>query len=43
MLNAFSLKFHLPDVETGKDVPIYVEAPLDDALVKTLKKLKLAL
>ena len=42
-LHAFSLKFHLPDVETGEDVPIYVEAPLDDALVNTLKKLNIEL
>lgn len=40
-LHAFSLKFHLPDVETGEDVPIYVEAPLDESLVNTLKKLNI--
>ena len=42
-LHAFSLKFHLPDVETGEDVPIYVEAPLDEALVNVLNKLNIEL
>lgn len=42
-LHAFSLKFYLPDVETGKDVPIYVEAPLDEALVNILNKLNIEL
>ena len=42
-LHAFSLKFHLPDVETGEDVPIYVEAPLDEALVNILNKLNIEL
>ena len=42
-LHAFSLKFHLPDTETGENVPIYVEAPLDEALVNTLSKLKIDL
>lgn len=42
-LHAFSLKFHLPDTETGEDIPISVEAPLDDALVNVLNKLKIEL
>ena len=42
-LHAFSLKFYLPDVETGEDVPIYVEAPLDEALVNILNKLNIEL
>lgn len=42
-LHAFSLKFHLPDTETGEDIPISVEAPLDDALVNILNKLKIEL
>jgi len=42
-LHAFSLKFHLPDVETGEDVPIYVEAPLDEVLVNVLNKLNIEL
>lgn len=42
-LHAFSLKFHLPDSESGEEKSIYVEAPLDQALVKTLGKLKLSL
>ncbi len=42
-LHAFSLKFHLPDTETGEDVPIYIEAPLDEALVNTLKRLQIDL
>lgn len=42
-LHAFSLKFHLPDTETGEDVPIYVEAPLDEVLVKTLNRLEIHL
>ena len=42
-LHAFSLKFHLPDIETGEDVPIYVEAPLDEALVNVLNKLNIEL
>lgn len=40
-LHAFSLKFHLPDIETGEDVPIYVEAPLDESLVNVLNKLNI--
>ncbi len=40
-LHAFSLRFHLPDVETGENVPIKVEAPLDDKLLKVLKKLEI--
>ncbi len=40
-LHAFSLRFHLPDIETGEDVPIYVEAPLDEALVNVLNKLNI--
>lgn len=42
-LHAFSLKFHLPDPDTGEDVPIYVEAPLDEALVNTLNRLQIEL
>ena len=42
-LHAFSLKFHLPDPETGEDDSIYVEAPLDEALVKTLNRLEIDL
>ena len=42
-LHAFSLKFYLPDTETGENVPIYVEAPLDEALVNTLKRLQIDL
>lgn len=42
-LHAFSLKFHLPDPETNEEVVINVEAPLDDDLVNTLKKLKIEL
>lgn len=42
-LHAFSLKFHLPDPETGEDKSIYVEAPLDEALVNTLKRLQIDL
>lgn len=42
-LHAFSLKFHLPDPESGEDIPISVEAPLDEALVNTLNKLKIEL
>lgn len=42
-LHAFSLKFHLPNTETGEDEPIYVEAPLDEALVNVLDRLKIAL
>ena len=42
-LHAFSLKFHLPDTETGEDVPIYIEAPLDEALVNTLNRLQIDL
>jgi 23S rRNA pseudouridine955/2504/2580 synthase len=42
-LHAFSLKFHLPDVETGEDTPIYVEAPLEKALVNTLNRLQIEL
>lgn len=40
-LHAFSLKFYLPDPETGEDIPISVEAPLDEALVNTLNKLNI--
>ena len=42
-LHAFSLKFHLPDTETGEDIPISVEAPLDEALVNILNKLNIEL
>ena len=42
-LHAFSLKFHLPDPETGEDIPIYIEAPLDEQLVNVLGKLNISL
>jgi 23S rRNA pseudouridine955/2504/2580 synthase len=42
-LHAYSLKFHLPDPETGEDTPIFVEAPLDESLVSTLKRLHIEL
>lgn len=42
-LHAFSLRFHLPDPETGDEKPIYVEAPLDEELVNILKKLEIDL
>lgn len=42
-LHAFSLKFSLPDPETGEDEQIYVEAPLDKELVKVLNKLDITL
>lgn len=42
-LHAYSLKFHLPDPETGKDLPIKVEAPLDDQLINVLEKLNISL
>ena len=42
-LHAFSLKFHLPDTETGEDIPISVEAPLDEDLVNILNKLNIEL
>jgi 23S rRNA pseudouridine955/2504/2580 synthase len=42
-LHAFSIKFHLPDSESGEDKPIYIEAPLDEALVKTLNRLQIDL
>jgi len=42
-LHAYSLKFSLPDPDTGEDTPIYVEAPLDEALVNTLKRLQIEL
>lgn len=42
-LHAFSLKFHLPDPETGEELPIYIEAPLDEPLVNVLNKLKISL
>ena len=41
-LHAFSLKFSLPDPETGEDISITVKAPLDEALVNALKKLNIA-
>ena len=41
-LHAFSLKFSLPDPETGEDVSISVQAPLDKELVNVLKKLDIA-
>lgn len=41
-LHAFSLKFTLPDPETGEDVSISIQAPLDDELVNVLKKLDIA-
>lgn len=40
-LHAFSLTFHLPDTETGEDVAISVEAPLDETLVKVLNNLNI--
>lgn len=42
-LHAYSLKFHLPDPETGEDIAISVEAPLDKELIKVLTKLKIEL
>ncbi|MCW8900203.1 MAG: 23S rRNA pseudouridine(955/2504/2580) synthase RluC [Gammaproteobacteria bacterium] len=42
-LHAYSLKFHLPETDTGEDAPIYVEAPLDEPLVNVLNKLKISL
>ena len=42
-LHAFSLKFHLPDTETGENVTISVEAPLDEALVNVLNNLNIEL
>ena len=41
-LHAFSLKFSLPDPETGEDISISIQAPLDEALVNALKKLNIA-
>jgi 23S rRNA pseudouridine955/2504/2580 synthase len=42
-LHAASLKFHLPDPETGKDIPIKVEAPLDESLINILNRLQIDL
>jgi len=42
-LHAASLKFHLPDTETGKDIPIKVEAPLDESLINILNRLQIDL
>jgi 23S rRNA pseudouridine955/2504/2580 synthase len=42
-LHAYSLKFHLPDPVSEKDVAITVEAPLDKELIKVLNKLKIEL
>ena len=42
-LHAFSLKFHLPDTETGEEIPISVEAPLDAPLINVLHNLNLEL
>ncbi len=42
-LHAFSLKFHLPDPDTGEDIAINIEAPLDEALINVLHKLKISL
>lgn len=42
-LHAFSLRFHLPDTETGENIPISIEAPLDEKLVNVLHGLKLEL
>lgn len=42
-LHAFSLKFHLPDTDSGEDIPISIEAPLDQELVNTLANLKIEL
>ena len=41
-LHAHSLKFHLPDPETGEEISMSVKAPLDEALVNTLKRLDIA-
>ena len=41
-LHAYSLKFSLPDPETGEDISISIKAPLDEALVNALKKLNIA-
>lgn len=42
-LHAFSLSFYLPDPETGENVKIHVEAPLDPELVNILERLQIAL
>ena len=42
-LHAFSLKFHLPDPDTGEDIAINIEAPLDEALINVLHNLKISL
>ena len=42
-LHAYSLKFYLPDPETGQDTSIFVEAPLDESLVNILKRLHIEL
>ena len=41
-LHAYSLKFSLPNPETGEDISISIKAPLDEALVNALKKLNIA-
>ena len=40
-LHAASLKFHLPDPESGENIPISVEAPLDSDLIKVLSNLNI--
>jgi len=40
-LHAASLKFHLPDPETGENIPVSVQAPLDSELVKVLTNLNI--
>lgn len=42
-LHAASLKFHLPDPETGEEIPMSIEAPLDEDLVNALKRLQIEL
>ncbi len=42
-LHAHTLSFTLPEVESGKDITINVQAPLDNDLVKVLKKLDIEL
>lgn len=42
-LHAFSIKFYLPDTESGEDSPIYIEAPLDKELLNVLDKLHISL
>lgn len=42
-LHAYSLKFHLPDPETGDEVSLFIKAPLDNELLDTLKRLQINL